>query len=87
MQWAEVAAAGRPAVVVAQPRPFDEQLATVEALRRLRCCVALPEWPAAGQWPSLLAEAAQLCGWSRWTTGQGARDAAAAIDALAEEAL
>ncbi|MHA7860010.1 glycosyltransferase [Tessaracoccus sp. Y36] len=82
---AEVAAAGRPAVVVAQPRPFDEQLGTVEALRNLRCCVALPQWPGAREWPGLLDEAAGCCGWHRWTTRDGAARAAAAIAALADE--
>ncbi|WP_040281842.1 glycosyltransferase [Tessaracoccus massiliensis] len=83
---AEVAAAGRPAVVIAQRRPFDEQQATVAALRALRCCVALDDWPAAGDWPGLLAHAATSTAWERWTFRDGAARAAAAIDHLVQEA-
>lgn len=83
---AEVAAAGRPAVVVAQERPFGEQHATVSALRRLGCCVALDAWPSAGAWPELLARAATSAAWERWTTRDGATRAAAAIEHLAQEA-
>jgi hypothetical protein len=37
---ADVAAARRPAIVLPQPRPFDEQHATAETLRRHRLAVA-----------------------------------------------
>jgi Glycosyltransferase family 28 C-terminal domain len=39
---ADVAAARRPAIVLPQPRPFDEQHATAETLRRHRLAVAHP---------------------------------------------
>lgn len=84
---AEVAAAGRPAVVVAQSRPFREQHATVAALRRLGCCVALDGWPAASEWPGVLEAAGGAHGWAAWTYRNGARRAALAIDSLAAEVM
>ena len=82
---AEVAAARRPAVVVAQPRPFGEQEATAAAVSRLGAALGLESWPRAEDWPSLLERAATLggTGWSRWSTGGGAREAAHHIEALA----
>lgn len=86
---AEVAAARRPAVVVAQPRPFDEQLGTVRALRRVSACVALDRWPDPDEWPGLLDRARSMGGhrWEVWHDGDGAQRAAAAIEALHAEAL
>lgn len=85
---AEVAAARRPAVVIAQERPFGEQRATVRALRPLGCCTALDAWPPARTWPTLLADAAALDGtaWDRWSTGDGAAQAARVIEHVAGEA-
>jgi hypothetical protein len=82
---ADVAAARRPAVIVAQERPFDEQRATAAAVARLGVAVGLPEWPAdAGDWPGLLQRAVESGGarWSRWSSGHGADDAARHLDAL-----
>lgn len=81
---AEVAAANRPAVVIAQPRPFREQEATVDALRQLNCCVAIDHWPAPNRWSSLLEEAQATAHWERWNTRQGAQEAAAVITGIAE---
>ncbi|MGI8946857.1 MAG: glycosyltransferase [Ornithinimicrobium sp.] len=82
---AEVAAARRPAVVIAQTRPFGEQEATAAAVNRLGAAVGLPSWPGAADWPALLERAASLggTGWSRWSTGDGARKAACQLEALA----
>ncbi len=79
---AEVAAARRPAVVVAQARPHDEQLATADALRRAGLAVVPPAWPAARDWPRLLAEAASRDGerWAGWNDGSGAARAAAVLE-------
>ena len=44
---ADVAAAPRPAIVLPQQRPFDEQHATAETLRRDRLAVATRGWPDA----------------------------------------
>ncbi|WP_020143330.1 glycosyltransferase [Terracoccus sp. 273MFTsu3.1] len=82
---AEVAAARRPAIVVAQPRPFDEQVATAAAVDRLGAAVGVPAWPLATAWPGLLEQALDRGGegWRRWSTGNGAASAAARLDELA----
>ena len=81
---AEVAAARRPAIVVPQQRPFGEQLDVAAALARHRIALRSPTWPAADEWPGLVDQALQLGGqrWSRWSSGHGAADAAAVIDAV-----
>ncbi|RBY90485.1 hypothetical protein DQ244_12160 [Blastococcus sp. TBT05-19] len=81
---AEVAAARRPAVVIAQDRPFGEQRRRAELLRA-EGLVALDSWPAAPEWPGLLdrARAAGAGPWERWAPGDGAQRAAAFLDAAA----
>ena len=82
---AEVAAARRAAVVVAQERPFEEQVRRAELLRA-EGLVALDAWPAAQEWPGLL-ERARAVGagpWERWAPGDGARRAAAFLDETAD---
>ena len=81
---AEVAAARRPAVVIAQQRPFGEQHATVRALHRLGACVALGGWPSSEQWAGLLEQAAATGGdgWSGWNHGGGASRAARALESV-----
>jgi hypothetical protein len=81
---AEVASARRPAVVVAQPRPFEEQVATARAVDALGVAVGLDHWPAPERWPSLLETAAARggSGWARWTSGDGARSAAHHLEDL-----
>ncbi len=72
---AEVAQARRPAVVLPQPRPHDEQVATGRVLERLGMPVAvLPRWPGQG-WASLLARTAALDGrrWAAVVRRRGAR--------------
>ena len=83
---AEVAAARRPAVVVAQDRPFGEQRRRAELLRA-EGLVALDRWPAAPEWPGLLdrARAAGAGAWERWAPGDGAQRAAAFLDDAAGE--
>ena len=83
---ADVAAARRPAVVVPQRRPFDEQGATAAAVERLRAGVGLRRWPRdAADWPGLLDHALAIGGdgWARWSSGHGAADAATRLDAMA----
>lgn len=82
---AEVAAARRPAVVVAQERPFREQHRTTDALHRSGIAVGLPRWPDAAAWPRLLEQARALGGqgWARWSPGDAARRAAREIEAVA----
>ena len=86
---AEVASARRPAVVVAQPRPFDEQVATARAVDEQGLAVGLPTWPEASAWPGLLARALRTGGqgWSAWSPGDGARTAARHLDDLAGSVL
>ncbi|WP_323097458.1 glycosyltransferase [Intrasporangium sp. YIM S08009] len=86
---ADVAALRRPAVVVAQQRPFGEQVATAEAVERLHAAVGLSAWPGdATRWPAILRRALELGGhgWSGWSAGGGAAEAAARLDALATRA-
>jgi Glycosyltransferase family 28 C-terminal domain len=86
---AEVAAAGRPAIVVAQDRPFGEQHAVTEALRSHGIAVGLDAWPDPSAWPELIETAHGLggAGWQRWSTGHGAADAAAVIASVGTGAV
>ncbi|MGW5240720.1 glycosyltransferase [Monashia sp. NPDC004114] len=87
---ADVAAARRPAVVVAQPRPFDEQVATADAVDRLGLAVGLRSWPAdATAWPGILERAVSRGGkgWDRWSSGNGAGAAARLLDGLATQLM
>lgn len=81
---AELSAVQAHAVVVAQPRPHDEQEATAAALDRAGICVGLAHWPEAHEWPGLLARALTLGGerWERWRHGDGAHRAARAMEEL-----
>ncbi len=82
---ADVAAARRPAVVIAQPRPHDEQYATARALDAARLAVVRSDWPAADDWAATLDAAVELggAGWERWSSGTGAERAAAVLGELA----
>lgn len=84
---ADVAAAGRPAVVIPQPRPFDEQHATADALRRLRLAVVTRDWPDARSWPALLATASTTdpTRWRHWHVHGAAARAASAIESVARD--
>jgi len=53
---ADVAAAQRPAVIIPQPRPFDEQRATARVLRQYRLAVVSRHWPDQRAWPALLTQ-------------------------------
>jgi hypothetical protein len=78
---ADVAAARRPAIVLPQPRPFDEQHATAETLRRDRLAVATRGWPDARAWRYFIghARAADPSRWERRQTTDAAARAAEAI--------
>jgi len=83
---AEIAAARRPAILIPQERPFDEQRTLGRALSRLRWAPAIvrSDWPTADEWPELLTRARGLDGerWSGWNDGRGAVRAAAALAEL-----
>jgi hypothetical protein len=82
---AEVAAARRPAIVIPQPRPHDEQQHTAAALDGAGLAVVAPAWPAPAAWPGLLDRAVAAGGmrWARWSDGAGAARAAAVLEELA----
>ncbi len=83
---AEVAAALRPAVVIPQERPHDEQRATGRALAAGGLAVVCDAWPPPQKWFALLEAAVQqdVSRWARWSDGGGAARAAALLDARAE---
>jgi Glycosyltransferase family 28 C-terminal domain len=82
---ADVAAAGRPAVVVPEDRPHDEQRTTARALADAGLAVTSGHWPEEHQWAELLARALDLGGsaWHRWGTDGAAERAARLVDAVA----
>ena len=67
---ADVAAARRPAVIVPQPRPHDEQATTAARAGRRRPRRRLPALACCGRWADTLERAVQLGGdgWERWST-------------------
>jgi UDP-N-acetylglucosamine:LPS N-acetylglucosamine transferase len=82
---ADIAAAERPAVVIPQPRPFDEQQATARVLRQFRLAVVTRRWPDQRAWPALLTQARASAPdkWRRWKVHGAAARAADAIEAAA----
>ncbi len=86
---ADVATAGRPAIVLPQPRPHDEQLSTARGLADRGLTTVLFETPSAAAWPALLESARRRGGseWSRWLSGAGAAGAAEVIGTVAATAL
>ena len=82
---AEVAAARKPAIVIPQKRPHEEQSATAHAIADAGLALTLEQWPPADEWPELLRSAVSLGGdrWAIWSAGDGAARAAAVIEALA----
>ena len=84
---AEVAAMRRPAIVVAQPRPHNEQLDTALALQKAGVAIGLPSWPDPQDVAGLLEAALRLGGerWSEWSPGDGAQRAALNIDELHDD--
>ena len=81
---AEVAAARRPAIVVPQQRPFDEQLTTAAVLAAGPWPVVVrDELPTTG-WAELLDQAIALDGahWASWNDGEGAQRAARVIESV-----
>ncbi|MCJ0950517.1 hypothetical protein F6X56_01810 (plasmid) [Rhodococcus erythropolis] len=82
---ADIAIAGKPAILIAQERPFGEQVATAGALSRHNLAVTLKEWPALESWPDLITQAQALDreGWSKWRTSGAAARAARVIESVA----
>ena len=82
---ADLAAASAPAIVVPQPRPFDEQHATATVLADNDLAVTVPRWPERAELGALIQRAAATGGrhWSRWQSRGAAKRAAAVIDDIA----
>ena len=79
---ADIAAAGRPAVVVPEARPFDEQQATADVLASAGLVVAATSWKDVG--PAQLETAMALHpDWGRWRTAGAAGRVAAAVRGVA----
>ena len=79
---AEIAAARKPAVVLPQERPFDEQRQMAAALVGGGLPVRVRDgWPRATDWPGLLDDVVGLdgAGWSAWNDGGGAARMAAVL--------
>ncbi len=83
---ADVAGARRPAIVLPQVRPYDEQYRTAAVLADSAWpAIVLPSLPAPLEWSALLGAAERLDGglWRTWNDGRGARRAAAVIRRVA----
>lgn len=82
---AEIAAARRPAVLVPQKRPFDEQHTTARAIAAAGIATTLHTWPRDSEWAGVLDAAVEHGGsrWSDWAPGDGAAMAARAIESVA----
>ena len=78
---ADIAAAQKPAIIIAQGRPFDEQVATAQSLARGGLAVVIDDWPDLHAWPALIAAARALepNRWIRWQTAGAAARAAQAV--------
>ena len=80
----DAAAAGRPAVVIPEDRPFAEQRATGNTLARSELALVTSSWPSTERWRSILDTAGSSSPeWSRWHTAGAAARAARAIEAVA----
>lgn len=84
---ADIAAAGRSAIIIAAQRPFAEQHATAQALERGGLAVVRHSWPEAQDWPALFerAHSSDRDAWERWETRGAAARAAARIERVAAE--
>ena len=85
---AEIAAARRPALLLPQDRPFDEQLVMASAVGMSGLPVLVRDaWPAPEEWPQLLTRLSGLDGslWSSWNDGHGAARMAGLLAEWASE--
>ena len=81
---AEIAAARRPAVILPQPRPYDEQECTARALDRGPWPVLVERTLPLTDWDERLALAAKLDGadWATWCDGHAAERFAEVVDLI-----
>lgn len=84
---ADLSIAGKPAIVIAQERPFGEQTATANALSAHNLAVTLQQWPALDAWPGLISRANALdqASWNKWRSPGAARRAARIIESVAKQ--
>ena len=83
---ADIAAAARPAVVIPEDRPHDEQRATARALAAAGLAVTAESWPDDDEWPDLLARALDVdSAWQPWDTDGAAERAARVVEAVAAD--
>jgi Glycosyltransferase family 28 C-terminal domain len=82
---AQIAAAQRPAILMPQGRPFDEQLHLARCVGANSPARVIDAWPQQQEWPGLLNATAALDGttWQEYADGQGAQRFA---DVLAQAA-
>jgi hypothetical protein len=82
---ADVATASRPAIVLPQSRPFNEQYITADTLFKHGLALATSGWPDADAWRSLIrrAQVSDPSRWQEWHTAGAAVRAAGAIEATA----
>ncbi|GAA2325191.1 hypothetical protein OKJ48_00720 [Streptomyces kunmingensis] len=81
---AECAAARVPTLVIPENRPHREQHATATALRSAGLATVREDWPAAWEWPALLARTAlRPDRWQEWSHGDGARRAGSLLTEMA----
>ena len=82
---AEIAAARRPALLLPQDRPFDEQRVMASALGSAGLpALVRDSWPSPAEWPDLLDRVGRLDGsrWSSWNDGDGAARVAELLSEL-----
>ena len=82
---AEIAAARRPALLLPQDRPFDEQRVMASALGAAGLPALVRDtWPSPAEWPELLDRVGRLDGsrWSSWNDGDGAARVAELLSEL-----
>ncbi|MFF3225606.1 glycosyltransferase [Nocardia suismassiliense] len=82
---ADIAAAGKSAILIPADRPFGEQHDTATALAEAGMAVAVEACPAVDEWPELIEAARRLDTgrWRRWDTCGAAGRAAAVIGRIA----
>lgn len=85
---ADIAAVDRPAIILPQERPFDEQGATAKLLSEHGLAVVPEGFPAVHEWPELLARAQALgAQWESWQCEGAAERAAEVIRRVAAREL
>jgi UDP-N-acetylglucosamine--N-acetylmuramyl-(pentapeptide) pyrophosphoryl-undecaprenol N-acetylglucosamine transferase len=81
---ADIAAAGTPAIVIPEHRPFDEQSTTARVLDANALAVVRMSWPTSEQLPAVLDLASSNTGhrWACWETAGAADRVARAIEGV-----